>query len=194
MGFSIRRCQAEEAPTLAAFAARMFIQAYGPTHPEPDLTVYLRQAFDPARLAAELTRATVRILLAVDAADQLIGYAYLRLTEGAPPPEIKGRRPVEVLRFYVEQSWHGRGVAQALMTASEAVARQLGADALWLAVWQEAPRPIAFYRRVGLEVVGNTTFQFGSRTDADFLMTRALVHPAAPAETGEDRHRSSPRP
>jgi hypothetical protein len=42
-------------------------------------------------------------------------------------------------------------------------------------VWQEAARPIAFYRHAGFEVVGTTTFSFGDRLDDDFVMARRLA-------------------
>jgi ribosomal protein S18 acetylase RimI-like enzyme len=49
-----------------------------------------------------------------------------------------------------------------------------GADALWLAVWQQATRPIAFYRKAGFEVMGTATFAMCSHFDADFIMVRTL--------------------
>jgi ribosomal protein S18 acetylase RimI-like enzyme len=178
--FTIRACGPGEAGRLAATAARLFTQAYGPTHPEPELGAYLARAFAPVRLATELAQPDRRALV-VESGGRWIGYAWLRESAEGWPGSVPGQRPVEIVRFYVDAGWHGRGVAAALMAACEGEARQRGADALWLAVWQEAARPLAFYRRAGFEVVGTATFAFGDRLDDDFVMARRL---AAAAEAG----------
>ena len=176
--FAIRPCAPSEAEPLAALAARLFVQTYGPTHPEPTLGVYLAESFAPARMRAELEDPAVRVLIAEDAGGAPIGFAFLRATgAGAAPPgvrELPGERPLEIVRFYVDAAWHGHGVAQALMAACEAEAVRRGADVLWLSAWQEAARPLAFYRRSGFEVVGTTTFRFGERLDDDFVMARRV--------------------
>jgi ribosomal protein S18 acetylase RimI-like enzyme len=98
---------------------------------------------------------------------------------------VPGQRPVEIVRFYVDAAWHGSGVAAALTAACEGEARRRGADARWLSVWQEAPRPLAFYRRAGFEIVGTATFAFGDRLDDDFLIARRLAgaEVTAPSES-----------
>jgi GNAT superfamily N-acetyltransferase len=172
--FTVRACGPDEAGRLAATAAHLFTQAYGPTHPEPELSAYLARAFAPARWAAELADPR-RYALVAESGGRWIGYAYLCESVEEWPGGVPGQRPVEIVRFYVEAGWHGRGVAGALMAACEDEARRRGADALWLAVWQEAPRPIAFYRRAGFEIVGTATFTFGDRLDDDFVMARRLA-------------------
>ena len=171
---TIRRCAPAEAAVLAALGARLFREAYADTHPEPDLTPYLGQTFDPERLADALAQPGVFVFFAEDPAGVPIGYGYLRASGAERPAGVPGLRPWEVLRFYVDGRWHGRGVAAALFAACTDEARRKGADALWLAVWQEARRPQAFYRRMGLENVGTAVFHFGQRRDADFVMAAAL--------------------
>ncbi|MEO8636658.1 MAG: GNAT family N-acetyltransferase [Gemmatimonadales bacterium] len=173
---TIRRCTPADAPVLAELGARLFREAYGTTHPEPDLTPYLAQTFDPRQLATELAQPEVCVLFALDASHQAIGYGYARASDAARPASVPGLRPWEILRFYVDAQWQGRGVAAPLFAACTWEARQQGADAIWLAVWQEASRPQAFYRRMGLEVVGTTVFKFGQRRDADFVLAMPL-HP-----------------
>jgi ribosomal protein S18 acetylase RimI-like enzyme len=175
--FTIRACGPDEAGRLGATAARLFTEAYGPTHPEPELGAYLAREFAPARLAAELADPR-RGALVVQSGGRWIGYAYLHESTEGWPSGVPGQRPVEIVRFYVDAGWHGRGVATALMAACEGEARRRGADALWLNVWQEAARALAFYRRAGFAVVGTATFAFGDRLDDDFAMARPLANRA----------------
>ena len=172
--FTIRASGPDDAGRLSTTAARLFTQAYGPTHPEPELGAYLAREFAPARLAAELADPGRRALVA-ESGGRWIGYAYLRESAEGWPSGVPGERPVEIMRFYVDAEWHGRGVAAALMAACESAARRWGADALWLGVWQQAGRALAFYRRAGFEVVGTATFAFGDRLDDDFVMARRLA-------------------
>jgi diamine N-acetyltransferase len=172
--FTIRACGPHEATRLGTTAARLFTQAYGSTHPEPELSAYLASAFAPERLAAELAH-PARYALVVESGGAWIGYAYLHESTEGWPEGVPGEHPVEIVRFYVDAGWHGRGVAPALMAACEDEARGRGADTLWLDVWQQAARPLAFYRRTGFEVVGTTTFAFGDRLDDDFVMVRRIA-------------------
>lgn len=172
--YSITRAGVADAPRMAALGARLFTQAYGPTHPEPELSRYLARSFDVDRLAAALADADTTFFLVRDAAGADIGYAWLRRSRETPPAGVVGRRPFEIARFYVDEAWHGRGVAQAMMAACVEAARAGAADVLWLATWQPATRPQAFYRRMGFEVVGTTTFQFGDVLEDDVLLARRL--------------------
>lgn len=172
--FTIGRASPGDAARVAALGARLFTQAYGPTHPEPELGRYLARSFAIPRLASELADPGTTCFVASDAAGDDIGYAILVATRGGAPEGVVGARPFEIARFYVDEPWHGRGVAQVLMDACIAEARRQGADVLWLQVWMEAPRPQAFYRRQGLEVVGRTTFAFGDRLEDDWVLARRL--------------------
>jgi ribosomal protein S18 acetylase RimI-like enzyme len=65
------------------------------------------------------------------------------------------------------------------MRHCETAARDWGADCLWVAVWQEAKGPIAFYQRTGLEISGTAKFHFGDRQDDDYIMSRPLPPPTS---------------
>ncbi|HEX9248102.1 MAG TPA: hypothetical protein VF856_01310, partial [Gemmatimonadaceae bacterium] len=43
--FTIRRCTLDDAERMASLGARLFAQAYGETHPEPELSRYLARSF-----------------------------------------------------------------------------------------------------------------------------------------------------
>jgi ribosomal protein S18 acetylase RimI-like enzyme len=172
--FSIGAASVADAARVAALGARLFTQAYGPTHPEPELGRYLARSFSVERMTAELASDATAFFLVQDSAGADIGYAYLRESRDTPPAGVVGQRPFEIARFYVDAAWHGRGVAPALMDACLAAARARQADVLWLATWEPALRAQAFYRRMGFEMVGTTKFLFGAVLEDDVLMARRL--------------------
>jgi GNAT superfamily N-acetyltransferase len=172
--YSITRATVEDASRVATLGVRLFTQAYGPTHPEPELSRYLARCFGVDTVATALGAAATTLLLVSDTTGTDIGYAWLTRSKDTPPPGVTGQRPLEIARFYVDEPWHGLGVAQALMASCLEVAQRAHADVLWLATWQPAKRAQAFYRRMGFEIVGTTTFLFGDVLEDDFVMARKL--------------------
>ncbi|HEY6089175.1 MAG TPA: GNAT family N-acetyltransferase [Gemmatimonadaceae bacterium] len=171
--FSIRRCDAGDAPTLASLGAKLFSDSYGPTHPEPELSRYLARSFSVASVRDAMSSDDVSMLLVEDSVGHPIAYAYLRPSP-EPPNGVNGSRPFEIVRFYVDTARQGKGVGAALMEACFSDAKKRGADVLWLQVWTQAPWAIGFYQRLGFSVVGSTTFCFGERIDDDHVMSRSL--------------------
>jgi len=171
--FAIRRCAASDAPTLAALGARLFAETYGPTHPEPELSRYLARSFSVDGVRDAISDRDVSMLIVEDSLGAPIAYAYLRVTS-EPPGGVDGRRPFEVVRFYVDAACQGRGVGAALMDACFRDAKERSADVIWLQVWKEAPWAVGFYQRMGFSVVGSAPFYFGDRVGDDHIMSRPL--------------------
>lgn len=167
----VRAARPGEAAAVAAFAGRLFEETYAPTCRAEDVLAYHSAHFTPERMADELRDPRGTLLLAeVEGAPA--GYAQLR--QGAAPPEVEGKDPVEIARFYVDAPWHGRGVARALLRAVLATARERGAGALWLTVWEKNARALAFYRKLGFRVVGARDFRMGEDLQHDHLMARGV--------------------
>jgi ribosomal protein S18 acetylase RimI-like enzyme len=171
--FAIRRCSAADAPVLAELGSRLFAEAYGATHPEPELSRYLRRAFAVEDVAAAIAEKDVTMFLAEDLHGRLIGYAFLRKTSTLPDG-VTSANSYEVVRFYVEAAAQGRGIGAALMEDCFDDARRRGADTIWLQVWKQAPWAVGFYRRMGFSPVGSAPFYFGDQIGDDYIMSRML--------------------
>ena len=133
---------------------------------------YVAEHFGPALQEAEL-RDPRPITLVAEADGRAAGYA--QLASGAAPPVVTGPAPIEIVRFYVDSPWHGRGVAQTLMGAAVAAARTAGSRTLWLGVWERNARAIAFYRKCGFADVGTQVFVLGSDHQRDLVLARPLA-------------------
>ena len=133
--------------------------------------MHLARSYGIAQQTAELAHPGITTLLAYADGD-LAGFAQLR--QGLPPPCVTPARPIELWRLYVASPWHGRGVAQALMAAAVAAARERDGAVLWLGVWERNPRAQAFYRKSGFTVVGSQQFLVGTDTQTDHVMELIL--------------------
>ena len=171
--YSTRRCTPDDAEAIASLGARLFVQAYGPTHPEPDRSTYLAKAYSVEVIADAIRSEGSSVFVVEDSQGAPIAYAHMASTMECPPG-VEGRRTFEVVRFYVDGAHQGRGVGAMLMNHCCDVARQAGGDVIWLQTWSQATWAIGFYLRIGFKIVGKKPFYFGERVDEDHVMARAL--------------------
>lgn len=101
---------------------------------------------------------------------ELIGYAQLRW--GTAPPCVSALRPAEIQRIYADQRWHGKGVAQALISQVLTAAARGNADQVWLGVWENNYRAMSFYQKFGFNKVGHHVFQLGADPQHDWILSR----------------------
>lgn len=174
-GLTLRRADPSEAERIAALGARLFSQAYGRSHPEPELSRYLARAFQASELAAAMAQDEAMVLLIEDTEGTPVGYAQLRPGATLSVVPWSALTGCEIRRFYLDQSWHGRGVGIALMAACLDLARRVGTEVLWLQVWQEAGWATRFYQRAGFEIVGETPFRWAEAVETDWLMARRIA-------------------
>jgi ribosomal protein S18 acetylase RimI-like enzyme len=169
----VRALDAADAQALSAFAERLFRETYVGGYDPADIDDYVMHAFSPGKQARELTEPGGRVLVIEDSQNGLLGFAHLRQTPA--PAVLADRFAVEISRFYVDRPWHGRGIARVLMSACIAEARSRGADALWLQVYQNNERAVAFYEKSGFRKSGTAKFQMGRRVDDDWVMVRMVA-------------------
>jgi ribosomal protein S18 acetylase RimI-like enzyme len=170
----IRIATAADAVALSALARETFADTYAAFNTPQDMNLHLQRSYTPALQAAEI--GNVNMLTIVAHSDgALSGFAQLRRSR--PPACVSAtqtppRCAWEILRFYLQRDWHGRGLAAPLMEAARQAAVKAGADAIWLSVWSRNVRAQAFYRKCGFEIVGDTTFTLGRDVQHDFVMFR----------------------
>ncbi|HET7553551.1 MAG TPA: GNAT family N-acetyltransferase [Gemmatimonadaceae bacterium] len=169
---TIRPATPDDAAALAAFGERTFREAFGPDNRPEDVDVYVRATYSAERQGAEIIDPD-RITFVGECDGALAAFAQLR-ANGKAPSCVDGRAPLELLRFYVDRPWQGRGVAHSLMDAVVAAARSRGARTLWLGVWERNPRAITFYGKHGFRDVGCQPFKLGGDDQTDRVMARSL--------------------
>jgi diamine N-acetyltransferase len=172
---SIRAASSADAEMLTEFARRTFYDAFAPMNSPENIEAYMSQNFTMQKISAQLDDPRAVFLIAEVEATPV---AFAKLYDGEVPDCVRGFAPVEIERFYVDQQFHGKGVAHTLMQACFDRARQSGHGTIYLGVWENNRRAIAFYRKCGFDVVGSHAFQLGDETQKDFLMERRLREPA----------------
>src|SRR5262245_38527414 len=168
---SIRYASIADAGMLNSLAARTFYDAFAEANSRETMEAHMSKAFTLERFSEDLRDPRAKFLIA-EAEGVSAGYAMLY--EGEAPDCIGLRPAVEIVKFYVEQKFHGTGVAQTLMEACLDEARQMGCSTVYLGVWEHNPRAMAFYRKFGFDIIGTHIFQLGDESQNDYWMERAL--------------------
>jgi len=104
--------------------------------------------------------------------DTVIGY--LKLNFGESQTELKGDKALEIERIYVLKEFHGKKVGQLLYDKAIQVATETKADYVWLGVWEENPRAIAFYKKNGFVEFDKHIFRLGDEEQTDIMMKLQL--------------------
>ncbi|GLH72148.1 N-acetyltransferase [Geothrix limicola] len=160
-----------DAATLADLGARTFRETFEQICSPEDMEAFLASTYGEAVQRAELLDPS-RPALVLEVDGVPIGFAQLRL--GHREPCITSQRPVELQRIYVLRAGHGGGHGAALMRRSLELAREWGADLIWLGVWEHNNRALAFYARSGFREVGEHIFQIGDQADRDLILAKDL--------------------
>lgn len=169
---AVRVATVADAARVAELARRTFVETFGAQNSAANMAAYVAATFGERLQAAELQDPRLITLLG-DLEGVPVAYAQLRA--GDAPACVTGIAPIELARFYVDSSWHGRGVAAQLMHAVVGTAAAQGARTLWLGVWEHNHRAIAFYRRHGFHDVGAHPFVLGDDVQTDRLMQRPVA-------------------
>lgn len=168
----IRRGVAADANALAAFAARTFAETFAHTTTPLDMAAHLASAYSEERQGAEI-RDPDTITLIAEHDGTMAAFAQVRRAD--TPDCVTDEAVVELRRFYVDRPFQGRGVALPLMYAAEQAARELGGRRVWLSVFQQNERAIAFYTRGGFVRVGAQIFRVGGDPQTDYIMVKELA-------------------
>ncbi len=171
MAVVIRRAEVADASVLARVGAALFAQAYDGSIPPGEMALHLAEDFGDGQQLGELSDPDVVSWL-VEEDGEPLGFAQIR----ARPLPVPTHQPadVELWRIYLDRRLHGRGVGRELLSRIGGAAREMRASGVWLAVWEENARAIAFYSKHGFTPVGRQEFRVGHEVHTDLVLRASL--------------------
>jgi ribosomal protein S18 acetylase RimI-like enzyme len=169
--FEIRTAVPEDAALLADLGARTFRETFERVTAPQDLERFIEETYGEAKQQAELADAS-RPAWVLELEGFPLGFLQLRLDHREPC--VTGQRPVELQRIYVLRSAQAAGLGAALMQTALDHARSWGADVLWLGVWENNAKALAFYARHGFREAGDHVFRIGQQIDRDLILVKEL--------------------
>jgi len=165
----IRKANSADAKSLSILGRKTFQATFAKDNTKEDMEAYLDVTYNEPRQRAEISDPNRRIEIAW-IGKEAVGFLHLLI--GTPEPCVTGPNPIELLRIYVDTSWHGKDVGKALMNRAIEIAASEGYQTIWLGVSNKNFRAQAFYRKFGFKEVGVHIFQLGSKRQWDLVMSR----------------------
>ncbi|MEN2427393.1 GNAT family N-acetyltransferase [Chromobacterium vaccinii] len=167
MELEIRSARPGDAASLAALSIQVWLSTYAIDGIRQALADYVLTEFTPEKMTA-LIADPARQLLVMEKNSHLLGYAQLKLDEACAGCDGPSQ---EMERLYLVESHTGQGLGRRLMVAARQwAAAQPGQPRLWLRVWHGNERAIAFYRRIGMAVHGETHFELEGAKHLNYVM------------------------
>lgn len=171
-GTQIRPARTSEAAELSAMMRRTFLATHGHCSTPDNVAAHVATMYSPERQAEEI-RDPDTLTLIVEQDGVWAGFAQLRWGT-VPPAEVALLPTVELARIYLDEAFHGKGIAAVLVSHLLAAAQLRGSRSVWLTVWQDAAQAIRFWRKHGFQIVGRSIFHVGDDPKEDWVMTQVL--------------------
>lgn len=166
----IHPCNWKHRAVLSELGGTTFYETFRPYHSEADMQAYIEKTYNIRQIAKNLTDPYIRYFVAYDGDVDL---GYIKLLDDVKVEGLHGK-VMELEKIYVRKPAQGKGVSQALMEKAIELARKEKYDELFLGVWQENKRALAFYKKYGFEVFNTRTFKLGDTLCDDYLLHLSL--------------------
>lgn len=163
----IRKALIQDRQSLAALCSITFYDTYHAYNTKENMDLFLEQHFNIDTVSNELNDLSNTFILAVED-EELCGY--VKLSESNPPHQLKENEVIEIARIYSVKEKIGKGIGQLLLDESISIAKQKQKQFIWLGVWKENKRAIAFYQKNKFEIFGEHHFILGKDVQDDWLM------------------------
>lgn len=156
---------------LQEISKKTFYETFSGSNTESDMQKYLEESFAESQLASEHSDPNSKFYFA-KLGGNVVGY--LKVNFGQSQTELKDEKSLEIERIYVLSEFHGKRIGQVLYDQAIHLAELKKMEYVWLGVWEENPRAIAFYKKNGFVEFDKHVFMLGEDKQTDILMKLEL--------------------
>ena len=168
---TIIRVSPAEVLDLQHIGKATFTETFAWCNTEENLHNYLASNFNTDKLLAQINNPDSEFYFAVSGAEIL---GYLKVNLAGAQTELQDAMSLEIERIYVLKAFHGKKVGQILFDKALQIAQSYGKEYLWLGVWEENTKAIAFYEKNGFVVFDTHEFKLGDEVQTDYLMKKPI--------------------
>ncbi len=171
MDMEFRSLNVLDAQVLLDFAKTAFIDSYSQLNTPENMDIYINANFTIDKISTELSEST-NIFSGIFSGQNLVAYTKLRPNNY---DDSNAKQLIELERIYVAKEYHGLKIGQQLMYQCKAYAKSNNYSELWLGVWDQNEKAIAFYKKMGFEIFSSHDFILGTEKQNDYLMKFKLL-------------------
>src|SRR5664279_4560074 len=108
------------------------------------MQLYDEQHFSEGQLCSEILNPDSKFFLALRDGEV---QGYIKINKGAAQTVLPNVGGVEIERIYVEQLLKGKGIGKLFLEKTIQLAKESGAEYIWLGVWEHNTSAIRFYEK-----------------------------------------------
>jgi ribosomal protein S18 acetylase RimI-like enzyme len=168
---TIEKITADQILELQSISRQTFSETFSDFNSVADMHKYMEESLNIERLQHELENPESVFFFAIIDGKKA---GYLKLNSGASQTELQDSDALEIERIYVLKEYLGKKIGQALYDKAYAIAKEKAVKYLWLGVWEENHRALAFYRKNGFTEFGQHIFTLGEDEQTDLMMRLEL--------------------
>ena len=170
---TMRRITPEDVPALSIISKKTFYDTFTGTCTPEDMEDFLKKYYNEKTLLHEVTETGIEYYFG-EVAGEPVGY--LSFKEECPEfEEIKGKKALELKRFYVSKEYHGKGAAQKMISFFTERAIEEDYDVVFLGVWEFNYRAQKFYSKHDFVLTNHKhDFPIGNTPQTDVYMIKYL--------------------
>ena len=158
---------------LQSISRSTFAQTFDEHNNPEDMEAYLNSSFSAEKLSAELSNKNSGFYFAINnEVNEVVGY--LKVNTGDAQTEKKDLNAFEIERIYVDKAYFGKKVGHLLFNKAIEIAKSIKVSYVWLGVWEENHRALAFYTKNGLVAFDKHIFRLGNDEQTDIMMKLTL--------------------
>ena len=156
---------------LQNISKKTFEETFSVFNSRENMEIYLHKSFSKEKLNHELLDENSEFYFASFNND-IIGY--LKINFGFSQTELRGNKALEIERIYVLKAYQGKNIGQKLYEKAIEIAIQKNLDYIWLGVWEENEKAVAFYKKNGFIEFDKHIFYLGNDKQTDLMMRKNL--------------------
>ncbi len=148
-----------------------FTETFAWCNTSENMLFYLESGFNTDKLLSQINHPDSEFYFAISDTE-IVGY--LKVNLAGAQTELQDATSLEIERIYVLNAFQGKKVGQILFDKALQIAQSYSKTYLWLGVWEENTKAIAFYKKNGFVVFDTHIFRLGKEVQTDYLMKKQI--------------------
>lgn len=167
----IKKCNLEDINALQTVAQQTFYETFAAVNTEQDIQDYLTNVLSQTALKQQLNNPHSSFYL-LQINNQIAGY--LKLNIETAQTEDDDPTAMEIERIYLLQAFQGQNLGQILLNKAIELAKEQQKSYIWLGVWENNSKALAFYKKNDFYKTGEHSFLLGDDNQTDYILRKDL--------------------
>ena len=165
---SIQKATPADAKLIADIGIKTLLESHGNSAPAGDIAAYVSMTYDLKKVVEELEDQD-NIFHIIYANGQAAGYS--KILFNTPHPLVKSLAITKLERIYLLSEFYDMKLGSALFDHISRLSKEKNQTGIWLFTWTENQRALAFYKKKGFKIIGNSDFKISeTHSNPNYVM------------------------